>query len=93
MCHALHTLFHYAASKSHKDYFFILSFNCKAEENLGNVVFGLQFELRTNTTQETSSDFHQHVHEISMYNSSPSHVANFFSKFPASTQHLAKLTL
>lgn len=51
MCHALHTLFHYAASKSHKDYFFILSFNCKAEENLGNVVFGLQFELRTNTTQ------------------------------------------
>jgi len=89
MCHASHTLFHYAASKSDNTairLFFILSFNWKTEENLDNAAFGLKFELRT------SSDCHQHVHEISMYNSSPSQVAIFFNKFPASTQ-LAKLTL
>lgn len=54
MCHASYTLFHYAASKSDNTairLFFILSFNWKTEENLGNAVFGLKFEIRTNTTQ------------------------------------------
>ena len=54
MYHASHTLPHYAASKSDTTavrLFFILSFNWKTEENLGNAVFGLKFKLRTPTTQ------------------------------------------
>lgn len=54
MCHASHTLFHYAASKSDNTairLFFILSFDWETDENLGNAVFGLKFELRTPTTQ------------------------------------------
>jgi len=54
MCHASHTLFHYAVSKSDNTpirLFFILSFNWKTEENLDNAVFVLKFELRTPTTQ------------------------------------------
>jgi len=96
MCHASHTLFHYAASKSDNTVIrllFVLSFNWKTEKNLGNAVFGLKFELRTPTTQELV------LIVINMYMRStcitavPHKQQIFFSKFPASTQHLAKLTL
>lgn len=96
MWHASHTLFHYAASKSDNTairLFFILSFNWKTEENLGNAVFGLKFELRTPTTQGLV------LIDINMYTRSALITAVlhkwyiFFSKFPASTKHSAKLTL
>lgn len=54
MCHALHTLLHYATSKSDNTavrLLLILSFNWKTEENHGNAVFGLRLELRTAITQ------------------------------------------